>query len=111
MACMFTFDNATCSLEVSREGSELFYEVRVGGAERLYKCMHLREMLWLLQVTPQMLRGLADELEPANEEAVSWRVWCYISTCVQNVARWDARRMDAIADMAADECANAQMEG
>ena len=71
MACMFTFDCGTCSLEVSREGSELFYEVRVEGGVRLYKCMDLREMLWLLQVTPQMLRGLADELEPANEEAVS----------------------------------------
>jgi hypothetical protein len=30
--------------------------------------MDLREMLWLLQVTPEMLRGLADELEPENEE-------------------------------------------
>ena len=71
MANLFTFDCGTCSLEVSREGSELFYEVRVEGGVRLYKCMDLREMLWLLQVTPQMLRGLADELEPANEEEVS----------------------------------------
>ena len=41
------------------------------GGVRLYKCMGLREVLWLLQVTPAMLRGIADEMEPENEEAVS----------------------------------------
>jgi hypothetical protein len=43
MANLCTFDCGTCSLE----------------------------MLWLLQVTPAMLRGLVDEMWPENEEAVS----------------------------------------
>jgi hypothetical protein len=33
--------------------------------------MDLREMLWLLQVTPAMLLGMVDEMWPENEEAVS----------------------------------------
>ena len=47
MANLCTFDCGTCSLEVSREGSELF------------------------QVTPAMLRGLVDEMWPENEKTVS----------------------------------------
>jgi len=72
MARMFTFDSATgpYSLEVSRTGNTIRFCV---WDERALarRDMDLREMLWLLQVTPAMLRGLADELEPANEEAVS----------------------------------------
>ena len=79
MACMFTFDSATGpytfdsangphSLEVSRTGNMIRFSVCDASDVCLDRDMDLREMLRLLQVTPQMLRGLADELEPENEE-------------------------------------------
>ena len=70
MARMFTFDSATGphSLEVSRTGNMIRFYVCDASDVCLDRDMDLREMLWLLQVTPQMLRGLADELEPENEE-------------------------------------------
>lgn len=71
MARMFTFDSGSLSLEVSRELSIVEFRVIDGARVRMDKQMGIREMFWLLQVTPQMLRGLADELEPANKEAVS----------------------------------------
>jgi len=73
MARMFTFNSATCrySLEVSRTGNMIRFCAWDERAVRLDRDMDLREMLGLLQVTPEMLRGLADELEPANEEEVS----------------------------------------
>lgn len=59
------------SLDVSRTGNMIRFCVLDERAVCLDRDMDLREMLWLLQVTPAMLRGLADELEPANEEEVS----------------------------------------
>ena len=71
MANLFSFDSGTCSLVVSREGTELFYEVRVEGGVRLYKCTDLREAIWLLQATPAMLPGLADWMEAGHEDATT----------------------------------------
>ena len=77
MANLFTFDSATgpYSLEVSRTGNMIrfcVWDERWGErAVCLDRGMDLREMLWLLQVTPEMLRGLVDEMWPENEEAVS----------------------------------------
>ena len=71
MARMFTFDSGSLSLEVSRELSIVEFRVIDGARVRMDKQMGIREMLWLLQVTPAMLRGLADEMEPAHEEATS----------------------------------------
>lgn len=73
MARMFTFDSATgpYSLKVSRTGNMIRFCVLHKRAVCLDRDMDLREMLWLLQVTPEMLRGLVDEMWPENEEAVS----------------------------------------
>lgn len=77
MANLFTFDSATSpySLEVSRTGNRFrFCVVDSRWGEQtvcLDRDMDLREVLWLLQVTPEMLRGIADEMEPAHEEATS----------------------------------------
>lgn len=71
MARMFTFDSGSLSLEVSRELSIVEFRVIDGARVRMDKQMGIREMLWLLQVTPAMLRGLVDEMWPENEEAVS----------------------------------------
>lgn len=73
MARMFTFDSATgpYSLEVSRTGNMIRFCVWDERAVCLDRDMDLREMLWLLQVTPAMLRGLVDEMWPENEEAAS----------------------------------------
>jgi len=79
MACMFTFDSATGpytfdsangphSLEVSRTGNMIRFSVCDAWDVCLDRDMDLREMLWLLQVTPEMLRGLVDEMWPAEED-------------------------------------------
>ena len=73
MARMFTFDSETgpYSLEVSRTGNMIRFYVCDASDVCLDRDMDLREMLWLLQVTPEMLLGMVDEMWPANEEAVS----------------------------------------
>ena len=73
MGQVFTFDSATgpYSLEVSRTGNMIRFYVCDASDVCLDRDMDLREMLWLLQVTPAMLRGLVDEMWPANEEEVS----------------------------------------
>ena len=70
MARMFTFDSATgpYSLEVSRTGNMIRFSVCDAWDVCLDRDMDLREMLWLLQVTPEMLRGLVDEMWPAEED-------------------------------------------
>lgn len=70
MARMFTFDSATgpYSLEVSRTGNMIRFYVCDAWDVCLDRDMDLREMLRLLQVTPEMLRGLVDEMWPAEEE-------------------------------------------
>ena len=70
MARMFTFDSATgpYSLEVSRTGNMIRFYVCDAWDVCLDRDMDLREMLWLLQVTPEMLRGLVDEMWPAEED-------------------------------------------
>jgi len=76
---MFTFDSATGpytfdsangphSLEVSRTGNMIRFSVCDAWDVCLDRDMDLREMLWLLQVTPEMLRGLVDEMWPAEED-------------------------------------------
>ena len=70
---MIVFDSETgpYSLEVSRTGNMIRFYVCDAWDVCLDQDMDLREMLRLLQVTPAMLRGIADEMEPENEEAVS----------------------------------------
>ncbi len=70
MARMFTFDSATgpYSLEVSRTGNMIRFYVCDAWDVCLDQDMDLREMLRLLQVTPEMLRGLVDEMWPAEED-------------------------------------------
>ena len=68
MANLFTLDSATgpYSLEVSRTGHMIRFCAWAAPAVCLDRDMDLREMLWLLQVTPEMLRGLADDMEEAT---------------------------------------------
>ena len=68
MANKFTLDNnKTLSLIVSHEDYMVNFKVTMALDGRwgtfLDHDMNLREMMWLLQVTPEMLRSLADEIE------------------------------------------------
>lgn len=68
MANKFTLDNnKTLSLIVSHEDYMVNFKVTMAldgcWGTLLDHDMNLREMMWLLQVTPEMLRSLADEIE------------------------------------------------
>lgn len=71
MACMFTFDNATCSLEVSREGAMVHLCVLDRCAVPqvcIDRDIDIRDLLERLLVTPAQLRWLAQEMESDPEE-------------------------------------------